>query len=464
MKNKLQTYSPIDGSLYVERDLADIEQINSTLTRAKEAQNAWKNTTLQVRKAMCLKAVEAFTEKKSQIAEELCWQMGRPIKYAEGEVSSFADRAKHMVSIADDSLAIISVSEKNGFDRYIKREPVGIVLVVAPWNYPLHTPINAIIPALLAGNTVILKHSSQTPLCAERIVEAFETAGFPKGVVQYLHMDHSNTETLIKSKHISGVAFTGSVAAGVKIEQAAAGRFIGVGLELGGKDPAYIRSDADIDYAVECTVDGAFFNSGQSCCGIERIYVHESIYDEYVTKFVALVKQYKLGRSDDPETTLGPLVRDSAAEFVRGQILDSIKQGAIPHIDPYSFSLDKKGSAYMAPQVLTNTNHSMRVMTEESFGPVVGIMKVNSDAEALVLMNESEFGLSAAIFSSDIEAAVALGDKIETGTFFVNRCDYLDPALAWTGVKNTGRGTTLSSQGFQAFTRLKSFHIKTDLS
>jgi len=390
--------------------------------------------------------------------------MGRPIKYAEGEVASFAARSNYMISIADEALAQVTISEKTGFDRYIKREPVGVVLVIAPWNYPLHTPINAIVPALLAGNTVILKHSSQTPLCAERIVEAFKCAGLPDGVIQYLHIDHSNTELLIKSKDISGVAFTGSVSAGEKIEQAAAGRFIGVGLELGGKDPAYVRGDADLDYAAESTVDGAFFNSGQSCCGIERIYVHESIYDEYLSKFVSLVKQYKLGRSDDPNTTLGPLVRDSAAEFVRSQILDAMKQGATPQIDPYSFSHDKKGTAYMAPQVLTNVNHSMRVMTEESFGPVVGIMKVSSDEEAINLMNDSEFGLSAAIFSAEIEKAVELGERLETGTFFVNRCDFLDPELAWTGVKNTGRGCTLSSQGFHAFTRLKSFHIKTEIS
>jgi len=458
-----KTYSPIDGSLYVERTQSDMEQIKSALTVASEAQRDWKNLPLSDRKVFCSRAVEAFVENKAQISEELCWQMGRPIRYAEGEVASFADRSNYMVSIADESLGSIELKEKPGFTRYIKREPLGVVLVIAPWNYPLHTPINAIIPALLAGNSVILKHSSQTPLCAERIVDAFKSAGLPEGVLQYLHMSHENTERLIKSPDISGVAFTGSVSAGVKVEQAAAGRFINVGLELGGKDPAYIRSDADLDYAVECTVDGAFFNTGQSCCGIERIYVHESIYEEYVTKFVELVKQYKLGRSDDPDTTLGPLVKESAAEFVRGQIVEAMKQGATPLIDPYNFSLDKKGTAYMAPQVLANVNHSMRVMTEESFGPVVGIMKVASDEEALKLMNDSEFGLSASIFTSDIDTAVILGNQIETGTFFVNRCDFLDPELAWTGVKNTGRGCTLSTQGFDAFTHLKSFHIKTKI-
>ncbi len=332
--------------------------------------------------------------------------------------------------------------------------------MIAPWNYPLHTPINAIIPALLAGNTVILKHSSQTPLCAERIYDAFKAAGLPGGVFQYLHMSHASTGSLIQRAEIGAVAFTGSVTGGKQVEKAAAGRFINVGLELGGKDPAYIRQDADISYAVETTVDGAFFNSGQSCCGIERIYVHEAIYDEFLAQYVALTSQYKLGRSDDSETTLGPMVKPSAADFVREQIADALKQGATAHIAPSNFELDEIGSAYMAPQVLSGVDHSMRVMREESFGPVVGIMKVRSDDEAVKLMNDSEFGLSASIFSADIDRAVALGQQIETGTFFVNRCDFLDPELAWTGVKNTGRGCTLSIKGFDNFTQLKSFHIK----
>jgi acyl-CoA reductase-like NAD-dependent aldehyde dehydrogenase len=244
------------------------------------------------------------------------------------------------------------------------------------------------------------------------------------------------------------------------VERVAAGRFIGVGLELGGKDPAYVRADAALDNAVETTMDGAFFNSGQSCCGVERLYVHESVYDSFVAKAVNLVKQYKLGRPDDPATTMGPLVRTSAADFVRGQINEAITQGAVANIDPNDFPMDKEGTAYLAPQILTNVNHSMRVMTEESFGPVVGIQKVSSDEEAIALMNDSEFGLTASIFTADIDTGIALGEKVYTGTFFVNRCDYLDPALAWTGVKNSGRGCTLSKLGYESLTRPKSFHIK----
>jgi acyl-CoA reductase-like NAD-dependent aldehyde dehydrogenase len=455
-----KTFSPIDGSLYIERNYADTAQIHAALQSAKKTQAIWRNTPLEERKAICSHAVEAIVAKKAQIAKELCWQMGRPIRYAAGEINSFADRCRYMICVADEALAPVSVSEKAGFIRYISREPVGVVLVIAPWNYPLHTPINTIVPALLAGNTVILKHSAQTPLCAERIFEVFQAADLPEGVFQYLHMTHEATEAVIQSPEINFVAFTGSLSVGSRIEKLAAGRFVGVGLELGGKDPSYIRADADLDFAVENTVDGAFFNSGQSCCGIERIYAHDSIFDTYVEKFVELVKQYQLGRPDDPENTLGPLVNAQAAAFVRSQIKDAEAQGAVAHINPKDFPMDQEGTPYMAPQVLTQVDHSMRVMTEESFGPVVGIMKVSSDEEAVALMNDSEFGLTASIFTQDIDAALTLGEQIETGTFFVNRCDYLDPELAWTGVKNTGRGCTLSKLGFNAFTQLKSYHIK----
>ena len=460
MSNMQRTLSPIDGQLYVERPYADEKQRAMTLDRAVAAQAQWKNTPLAERKALCQRAVEVFVGNKNQLAQELCWQMGRPIRFAAGEVDSFADRAGTMIEMADQALAPLKLAEKPGFIRYIKHEPMGVVLLIAPWNYPLHTPVNVIVPALLAGNAVILKHSAQTPLCAERIVQAFTEAGLPEGVLQFLHMTHQATEALIRSPQINFVAFTGSVAAGATVEKAAAGRFIGVGLELGGKDPAYVRADADLDHALECTVDGAFFNSGQSCCGIERIYVHEAIYQQYLDRFVELTRQYRLGRPDDPATTLGPLVRPAAAEFVRQQIIDAVEQGAVAHIDNADFPLDQPGSAYMAPQVLSNVGHHMRVMTEESFGPVVGIIKVSSDEEALELMNDSDLGLTASIFSQDTDTAASLGEQLQTGTFFVNRCDYLDPELAWTGVKNTGRGCTLSALGFSALTRPKSFHIK----
>ncbi len=454
------TISPIDNSVYVSRDLASEAQIQAVLDKAKSVQKSWANTALSERKALCSKAIELFEANKDEIAQELCWMMGRPIRYAAGEVGGLAERARYMISASEEALKPIEIEEVSGFTRYIKRQPLGVAFVIAPWNYPYLTSINAVIPAILAGNTVVLKHSAQTPLCAERLFTAFKNAGLPEGVFQYLHLSHENTEAVIKSERVNYVAFTGSVAGGEMVEKTAAGRFIGVGLELGGKDPAYIREDADISHAVETTIDGAFFNSGQSCCGIERIYVHESVFDEFLAEAVKLVKQYKLGRSDDPETTLGPVVRTGAADFVRGQITEAISQGAVAHIDESLFPLSQPGTPYLAPQVLTEVSHNMRVMTEESFGPVVGIQKVVSDEQAITLMNDSEFGLTASIFTRDMEKGVSLGEELETGTFFLNRCDYLDPSLAWSGVKNSGRGCTLSQLGFDSLTRPKSFHIK----
>lgn len=461
--SKLQCISPIDGSVYVERHLASNPEVLVALAKAELAQQAWKQTPLRERIAIGRRAIEAFAAREAQLAEELCWMMGRPIRYAAGEIRGFVERASHMADIAEGSLADIRLPEKAGFTRFIRREPLGLALIIAPWNYPYLTAVNAVMPALLAGNVVLLKHSAQTPLCAERMVEAFAEAGLPEGVFQYLHLSHGETEALIRSPSIDHVAFTGSVPGGAMVERAAAGRFISVGLELGGKDPAYVRADADLQHAVETAIDGAFFNSGQSCCGIERIYVHESLFDEFVERAVALVRQYKLGRSDDPETTLGPLVRSDAADFVRAQIAEAVEQGARAHIDPAEFPLDAPGTPYLAPQVVTNVNHEMRLMTEESFGPVVGIQKVASDEEALALMNDSEFGLTAAIFSRDVDAAMALADRVEAGTVFLNRCDYLDPGLAWIGVKHSGRGCTLSRVGYEQLTRPKSFHFKTQL-
>lgn len=456
----LQCISPVDSRVYVERPTATAAEIGLTLSRSTAAQKRWQTTPLSVRQTLCSQAVDAFVANKQDIACELSWQMGRPISQTPGEVDGFEERARHMISIAEEALKTITPATKQGFTRYIKRLPLGVVFVVAPWNYPYLTSINAILPALLAGNSVILKHSAQTPLCAERLHQAFTEAGLPEGVFQYLHLSHEDTTTIIQSNEIDFLAFTGSVAGGRTVQTAAANSFIGVGLELGGKDPAYVRHDANLTNAIETLTDGAFFNSGQSCCGIERIYVDQSLFTDFVDGVVALAKSYRLGRPDDANSNLGPLVKTSAAEFVRGQINDAISGGAKALIDPADFVMNQAGSPYLAPQVLINVDHGMRVMTQESFGPVVGIMPVSGDEQALQLMNDSQFGLSASVFTQDEAAALAIGEQVETGTWFMNRCDYLDPALAWTGVKNSGRGCTLSSLGFEQFTRPKSYHLK----
>lgn len=465
MKKIQVTRSPIDNSVYVERQQASNAQIQQTLTLATKAQKLWRQSSIKERAEICHRMVDIFIANEDEISQQLCWMMGRPIQYAKNEVTTMAQRARYMIDVAETALATIETPSPPDFTCYIKLEPLGVVLAIAPWNYPYLTAINVIIPAIMSGNSVILKHSAQTPLCAEQLASAFKQAALPEGVFQYLHLSHSDTESLIKQyqpnlPRINYVAFTGSVTGGKMIEQASSGRFIGVGLELGGKDPAYVRADADIDYAVETCIDGAFFNSGQSCCAVERIYVHKQVFDQFVVKAVKLINQYKLGRPDDPDTTLGPVVNTSAANFVREQIKEAIQSGAIPHIEELNFPLAQTNSPYLAPQLLTNVDHSMRLMTEETFGPVIGVMSVNDDHQAIALMNDSEFGLTASVFSSNISTAVEIGEQLETGTFFINRCDYVDPALAWVGVKNSGRGCTLSELGYQSYTRPKSFHLK----
>ncbi len=458
---KQQTISPIDGSVYVERELATLQHIETTLSKAKKAQLEWRLLSIRERAAYCTRMVEYILANADTLATELSWQMGRPIKYSPFEIKrGFAERSNYMIAIAEKALADIAVEPKEGFNRFIRRDPLGVVFTVAPWNYPYLTSVNSIIPALMAGNSVILKHASQTPLCAERYFEAAKKAGLPDGVFQFLHLTHDDVAKVIADSRVDFVAFTGSVPGGHAVQQAASSRFIATGLELGGKDPAYVRADANLNHAIENLVDGSFFNSGQSCCGIERIYVHRDVFKSFVDGFVELTQQYKLGNPLDENTTLGPLVRTSAAEFVRAQIAQAIDQGAKPLIDSKHFPHDKEGTPYLAPQVLVNVDHGMRVMSEESFGPVVGIMQVTTDAEALELMNDSEYGLTASIWTTDEDAALDIGNQIATGIVYMNRCDYLDPALAWTGVKDSGRGCTLSSVGYESLTRPKSFHLR----
>jgi acyl-CoA reductase-like NAD-dependent aldehyde dehydrogenase len=460
MSTVLQTRSPVDGRIYVERTLASPAEIDAALTAARNAQSRWRTVPVADRAAILTRFCTEFESRGEAMAQELTWQMGRPSRYAPNEVRGTLERARYMIEIAPESLADIDPGPKQHFRRFVRREPLGVVLTVAAWNYPYLIAVNSVIPALLAGNAVVLKHSAQTPLCAERFAECLSAAGLPDGLFHVLHMSHEDTDRVIRDPRVDFVAFTGSVAGGRAVQHAAATRFIGVGLELGGCDPAYVRHDADVAHAIENLVDGAYFNSGQSCCGIQRVYVHERVYDEFVDGWIALTRQYVLGDPRDPQTTLGPVVRTAAAEEIRRQIAANIAAGAEAVIDPRDFPADDEGTPYLAPQVLLDVDQTMPVMREEIFGPVAGLMKVGSDEQATELMNDNPFGLTAAIWTRDADAALAIGDRIQTGTWFMNRCDYLDPALAWVGVKDSGRGCTLSRVGFEHLTRPKSFHLR----
>ncbi|MCV6546830.1 MAG: aldehyde dehydrogenase family protein [Cohaesibacter sp.] len=458
MSKSLHCISPIDGSVFAERPTLTLDQAKASVLRLTKAQKAWAARPLKERIDLVMAGVAKIGEQNDDIVPELAKMMGRPVRYG-GEFGGFNERASHMAKIAEESLKPIIVEESDSFERRIVKEAHGLVLVIAPWNYPYMTAINTIAPALIAGNTVMLKHSTQTLLVGERMAQAFQDAGVPKDVFENVFLDHATTSELIAQKSFGFVNFTGSVGGGKAIEQAAAGTFTGVGLELGGKDPGYVMEDADVDAAVDTLIDGAMFNSGQCCCGIERIYVHASKYDEFVEKAVKIVSNYKLGNPLDAETTLGPMAHKRFADEVRMQTSEAIEAGAKALIDPALFPQDD-GGAYLMPQILVDVTHDMRIMRDESFGPVVGIMKVESDEEAIALMNDSEFGLTASLWTQDPERAASIGAQIETGTIFMNRADYLDPALCWTGCKNTGRGGALSIIGYQNLTRPKSYHLK----
>src|SRR5947207_7440225 len=385
MTARLQTtLSPIDNSVYVERPLAANADIDTALSNAVAARARWKQVAVAERAAIVRRMVEWCVARADVLGEELTRQMGRPIAYTPNEIRrGFQERALYMCSIAQSALADIAITPGS---RFIRREPLGVVLVLAPWNYPWLTSVNAIVPALLAGNSVLLKMAQQTPLVAERYAEAFAAAGLPTGVFQYLHLDHAQTGRIVADARIAFVAFTGSVPGGHAVQRAAAERFIATGLELGGKDPAYVRADAPLAATIENLVDGSYFNSGQSCCGIERIYVHRSVYRPFVDGFVELTRKYRLGNPLDKENTLGPMVRADAAASVRGQVRGAVGPGARALTKSESFAADKEGTPYVAPQVLVEVDHGMKVMSEETFGPVGGIMAVESDERAIALL------------------------------------------------------------------------------
>ncbi|KAL2918133.1 hypothetical protein HK105_202060 [Polyrhizophydium stewartii] len=452
--------SPVNQAVVRTVPLASRAEAIAAVERSHAAFAGWRKTPLAERKRIVAKFVDNFVAAKDAVAEELAWLIGRPYKQNYNEVRGFEERARHLLSIADESLADVAVGDKPGFRRFIRREPLGVVFAIAAWNYPYLISVNVVVPALLAGNTVILKQAPQTFPCADRFAAAFTGTGIPEGVFQVLHVDHAVAEAVIQHPSVSYVQFTGSVRGGAEVNRAAASRFITVGLELGGSDPAYVREDADVTSAAENLVDGAMYNSGQSCCGIERIYVHEKVYDAFVAKAVEVTKQYVLGNPFEEGVNLGPVVRASSAAEIRAHIQDAISKGARALIDESLFAASKEGTAYVAPQILVDVDHTMKVMNDETFGPVVGIMKVSSDEQAIRLMNDSRFGLTASVWTKDDEAAMRICDALEAGTVFMNRCDYLDPALAWIGIKDSGRGCSLSKFGFDQLTRPKSFHLR----
>ncbi|KAK1766943.1 Aldehyde/histidinol dehydrogenase [Phialemonium atrogriseum] len=458
----LTTISPTTNEPILTRNgISDVE-LGLLPKAATDAFRSWRTTPLADRQIIVKKALTLLATKTDDLALELTVQMGRPIAYTGKEITTAIKRAEYLLKISDEALKDTEGEPEAGFKRFIRKVPVGPVLIIFAWNYPYLILVNSLIPALLAGNSVILKPSPQTPTVPEQIAKVFGEAGLPPGVIQVFHSGSPTTiESIVRSPEVSAICFTGSVAGGLAVQKAAADRVVSVGLELGGNDPAYVRGDVDVRWAAEEIVDGAVFNSGQSCCSIERVYVDEKIHDEFVEAVRDVLKGYRLGDPLDKATHLGPVVSKRSKEAIEAHIKDALDKGAkdaTPENETFSNRYTKGN--FVAPSLLTGVDHSMAVMKDETFGPVIPVMKVKSDEEAIGLMNDSEFGLTASIWSKDTNKAYELSEQVEAGTVFVNRCDFPSPDLAWTGWKNSGKGVTLSRFGFEQFVRLKSFHIK----
>ena len=454
----LEVVNPFDQTVVCHVDYDEGARLEAKVARAHDAFRRWRQVPLEERIAQVKAGLTRFRAAAEGIAHDVSTQMGKPITQSRGEVDTVFERADAMVGVACVALEPDVLPEREGLHCRIEHAPLGVVLNLAAWNYPLIIPVNVVVPALLSGNSVLLKHSAKTPLSGRAFEEAFGGLAVA-GLVTSLVLSHDETARLIADPRIAHVAFTGSVEGGAAVYREVAKRFIDAGLELGGKDPAYVAQDADLEFAVANTVDGACYNAGQSCCAVERVYVHRTRLAEYLDRAQAALEAYRLGDPLDDQTTMGPLASRGALEFLEGQVGDARGRGA----RLLTGGERRPGHAgnFFQPTLLADVPNDASIMQEESFGPVLPVLGVASDEAALAHMQDSRFGLTASVWTADRERAERFARLLDAGTIYQNRCDYLDPGLPWTGVGDSGKGSTLSRYGFYHLTRRKSIHFRT---
>lgn len=455
---ELSVINPFDQQVVCRRAYDDQASTDAKLAAARAAFERWSSLSLEDRIVRVEEGLRRFREHGEKAACDITAQMGKPIGQARQEVRTVFERAAGSIEDAPRALSPDRLEGPEGFVRRIEHCPLGVVFNIAAWNYPLLIPVNVIVPALLAGNVVMLKHSAKTPLCGEAFEAAFGGLDVPN-LVTNLVLTHEQTAGLIGDSRVDHVSFTGSVEGGYEVYGAASKRMIDVGLELGGKDPAYVAADADLESTVANVIDGACYNAGQSCCAIERVYVLESLYDEFVARAERVLSEYRLGDPRDEKTTMGPLASRGVLETLERQVADAVERGG--HLVCGGKRVGDTAGNFFEPTLVVDVPNDAMIMQEESFGPVVPMARVRDDDEAVRLMNDTRFGLTASIWTSDVERAERVAARVNAGTIYQNRCDYLDPTLPWTGWGESGKGSTLSRYGFFHLTRRKSIHFRT---
>ena len=452
----LNIHNPATGALLAQLPADDAASVAAKAVAARAAQPAWAAQPMAERVAVLQRFRAAVVAEIETLAKTMTEETGKPIGLSRNELNGLLPRIDFFVEEAEGAVSDEHVFDGGGMHEQIGHIPLGVVLNISAWNYPWFVGCNVILPALLTGNAVLYKPSEFSTLTGQHITRLLHQAGVPAAVMQCLVGDGSVGAAAL-AQRIDGVFFTGSHATGVKIAQAAAPKMVKLQLELGGKDPMYVRADVDVKAAAESLADGAMYNTGQGCCSVERIYVHEAVHDAFVAHFVATVQGMKRGDPMDGSSYIGAITRAPQLQVLQAQVDDAVAQGATLAVGGHT--LPGPGN-WFEPTVLTNVSHAMSVMRDESFGPIVGIQKVASDADAVRLMNDTRYGLTAGVYTKDEAAARSLLAQVNAGSVYWNCCDRVSPRLPWSGQGDSGVGLTLSRSGIQTFTRPKAWHLR----